>query len=48
MLLAILSTYGSVRWMNLLWMSLFAAIIFGETVWIKGGRWIAEVQELIL
>lgn len=29
-------------WMNLLWMALFAAIIFGEKVWIKGGRWIAR------
>jgi predicted metal-binding membrane protein len=29
-------------WMNLLWMALFAAIIFGEKVWIKGGRWIAK------
>jgi hypothetical protein len=28
--------------MNLLWMALFAAIIFGEKVWIKGGRWIAR------
>ena len=29
-------------WMNLLWMALFAAIIFGEKIWIKGGRWIAR------
>jgi predicted metal-binding membrane protein len=29
-------------WMNLLWMALFAAIIFGEKVWIKGGRWIGR------
>jgi predicted metal-binding membrane protein len=29
-------------WMNLLWMALFAAIIFGDKVWIKGGRWIAR------
>jgi predicted metal-binding membrane protein len=29
-------------WMNLFWMALFAAIIFGEKVWIKGGRWIAR------
>jgi predicted metal-binding membrane protein len=29
-------------WMNLLWMALFAAIIFGEKVWIKGGKWIAR------
>jgi predicted metal-binding membrane protein len=29
-------------WMNLLWMALFAAIIFGEKVWIKGGKWVAR------
>ena len=29
-------------WMSLLWMALFAAIIFGDKVWIKGGRWIAR------
>ena len=29
-------------WMNLLWMALFAAIIFGEKVWAKGGKWIAR------
>ena len=29
-------------WMNLLWMSLFAAIIFGEKVWKRGGIWIAR------
>jgi hypothetical protein len=29
-------------WMNLLWMALFAAIIFGEKIWIRGGRWIAR------
>ena len=29
-------------WMNLLWMSLFAAIIFGEKVWIRGGIWIGR------
>ena len=28
--------------MNLLWMALFAAIIFGEKVWIKGGKWVAR------
>ena len=28
--------------MNLLWMALFAAIIFGEKVWVKGGKWIAR------
>jgi predicted metal-binding membrane protein len=29
-------------WMNLLWMALFASIIFGEKIWIRGGRWIAR------
>jgi predicted metal-binding membrane protein len=29
-------------WMNILWMALFAAIIFGEKIWIRGGRWIAR------
>jgi predicted metal-binding membrane protein len=29
-------------WMNVLWMALFAAIIFGEKVWIRGGRWVAR------
>src|SRR5918999_891900 len=29
-------------WMNLLWMALFAAIIFGEKIWIKGGKWVAR------
>jgi predicted metal-binding membrane protein len=29
-------------WMNELWMALFAAIIFGEKVWIRGGRWVAR------
>ena len=29
-------------WMNLLWMALFAAIIFGEKVWVKGGKWVAR------
>jgi predicted metal-binding membrane protein len=29
-------------WMNLLWMALFAAIIFGEKIWLRGGRWIAR------
>jgi predicted metal-binding membrane protein len=29
-------------WMNLLWMALFAVIIFGEKVWIKGGKWVAR------
>jgi predicted metal-binding membrane protein len=29
-------------WMNLLWMALFAAIIFGEKIWIRGARWITR------
>lgn len=29
-------------WMNVLWMALFAAIIFGEKVWIRGGRRVAR------
>jgi predicted metal-binding membrane protein len=29
-------------WMNVLWMGIFAAIIFGEKVWIRGGRWVAR------
>ena len=29
-------------WMSLLWMALFAAIIFGEKVWTKGGKWVAR------
>jgi predicted metal-binding membrane protein len=29
-------------WMNVLWMGVFAAIIFGEKVWIRGGRWVAR------
>jgi predicted metal-binding membrane protein len=29
-------------WMNVLWMALFATIIFGEKVWIRGGRWVAR------
>ena len=29
-------------WMNLLWMALFAAIIFGEKIWLRGGIWIAR------
>ena len=29
-------------WMNVLWMAVFAAIIFGEKVWIRGGRWVAR------
>ena len=30
-------------WMNVLWMGLFAAIIFAEKIWFKGGLWIAKV-----
>jgi predicted metal-binding membrane protein len=30
-------------WMNLLWMGLFAAIIFAEKIWSKGGLWIARI-----
>jgi predicted metal-binding membrane protein len=29
-------------WMNALWMALFAAIIFGEKIWVRGGKWIAR------
>jgi energy-coupling factor transporter transmembrane protein EcfT len=29
-------------WMNLLWMALFAAIIFGEKIWLHGGIWVAK------
>ena len=29
-------------WMNLLWMGLFAGIIFGEKMWRKGGIWVAR------
>ena len=29
-------------WMNILCMALFAAIIFGEKIWVRGGRWIAR------
>jgi predicted metal-binding membrane protein len=29
-------------WMNLLWMALFAAIIFGEKIWLRGGVWVAR------
>lgn len=31
----------ALRWMNLLWMGLFAGIIFGEKVW-RRGIWIAR------
>ena len=30
-------------WMNLLWMGLFAAIIFGEKIWARYGIWIARI-----
>ncbi len=30
-------------WMNVLWMGLFAAIIFTEKVWTRGGLWIARI-----
>ena len=30
-------------WMNILWMGLFAAIIFAEKIWAKGGLWIARI-----
>jgi len=30
-------------WMNLLWMGLFAAIIFGEKIWSRYGIWIARI-----
>jgi predicted metal-binding membrane protein len=30
-------------WMNILWMGLFAAIIFAEKIWSKGGLWIARI-----
>jgi predicted metal-binding membrane protein len=31
-------------WMNLLWMALFADIIFAEKVWSRrGGLWIARI-----
>jgi len=35
-------------WMNLLWMALFAAIIFGEKVWVKGGKWVARTAGVSL
>ena len=31
-------------WMNVLWMGLFAAIIFAEKIWSKGGLWIAKIK----
>ena len=30
-------------WMNVIWMGLFAAIIFAEKVWSRGGLWIARI-----
>ena len=30
-------------WMNLLWMGLFAAIIFGEKIWSRHGIWVARI-----
>src|ERR687897_864703 len=30
-------------WMNVLWMGLFAAIIFAEKIWTRGGLWIARI-----
>jgi predicted metal-binding membrane protein len=32
----------ALSWMNLLWMALFAAIIFGEKIWLRGGIWVAR------
>ncbi|CAN5864771.1 DUF2182 domain-containing protein [soil metagenome] len=33
--------------MNALWMGVFAAIIFAEKVWVKGGLWIARLTGII-
>ena len=33
----------SLGWMNVLWMGVFATIIFTEKIWIKGGLWIARL-----
>jgi predicted metal-binding membrane protein len=33
----------ALEWMNVLWMGLFAAIIFAEKVWTKWGLWIARI-----
>jgi predicted metal-binding membrane protein len=30
-------------WMNIFWMGLFAAIIFAEKIWARGGPWIARI-----
>ena len=32
----------SLGWMNLFWMALFAAVIFGEKIWLRGGIWVAR------
>jgi predicted metal-binding membrane protein len=32
----------ALSWMSFLWMALFAAIIFGEKVWVRGSRWVAR------
>src|SRR5215208_5557475 len=29
-------------WMNLFWMALFAVVIFGEKIWLRGGIWVAR------
>src|SRR5215208_6082725 len=29
-------------WTNLFWMALFAAVIFGEKIWLRGGIWVAR------
>ena len=29
-------------WMNLFYMALFAAVIFGEKIWLRGGIWVAR------
>jgi predicted metal-binding membrane protein len=35
-------------WMNIFWMGLFAAIIFTEKMWAKGGLWIARITGICL
>jgi len=30
-------------WMNIFWMGSFAAIIFAEKIWIRGGLWVARI-----
>lgn len=32
----------SLGWMNMLWMGLSAAVIFGEKIWWKNGIWVAR------